>query len=70
MKVKIRAYDNISFISQVKFFMDGEEKIVDKELPYEWDLPFSFFRHEIKCVAYDNAGSCAEAVQTIFSFTL
>ncbi|RLF45334.1 MAG: hypothetical protein DRN17_02765 [Thermoplasmata archaeon] len=69
MKVKIRAYDNISFVSQVKFFMDGEEKIVDKELPYEWDLPFSFFRHEIKCVAYDNAGNCAEAVQTIFSFT-
>lgn len=70
MMVEVMAFDNLSGVSQVKFFMDGNEKFADKEAPYKWELPPSFFRHEIKCVARDDAGNSAEASQTILSFTI
>jgi len=70
MVMEAMAYDNTSGILQVKFFMDGYERFIDKEAPYKWELPPSMFRHDIKCIAYDNAGNHAEAMQTIFSFTL
>ncbi|MEA2054912.1 MAG: C13 family peptidase [Candidatus Thermoplasmatota archaeon] len=64
MKIKVKATDETSGISHVNFFMDGEQIFVDKDEPYEWKWDeTSFFKHEIKGVAYDNAGN--EAVKEI-----
>ena len=68
--IKVKAEDETSNISNVKFFIDGEQTFVDKEEPYEWMWnKTTFFKHEIKSIAYDSAGNHAQVKQILFSFT-
>ncbi len=69
MMIKIYATDETSGISQVTFFRDEEHVLDDGDEPYEWEWESSFFEHEIKSIAYDNAGNQAQIKQTIFSLT-
>lgn len=59
--IEVEAADNISGISHVEFYIDGIEKCNLSEEPYQylWE-EITFFRHEIKVVAYDRAGNMGE----------
>lgn len=47
--------NNIAKIDYMKFFIDGELKYVDEDLPFEWDwLDISFSKHKIKVLASVN----------------
>ena len=69
--IRVKATDETSGISYVEFIKDGEHISIDKDEPYEWEWNEpSFFKHEIKGIAYDKAGNRAITQQIIFSFTL
>ncbi len=70
MAIKVRAEDEISGISNVKFFRDEEQIFIDRDEPYEWEWSSSFFKHKIKCIVYDNAGNHAHVQQIIFFLAL
>ncbi len=58
--VAVDASDKDSGIEKVEFYIDGELKEADDELPYTYDLddPLKRF-HTIEVIAYDNAGNTA-----------
>lgn len=55
----VNAFDYESGIERVEFYVDNEQKFNDDTSPYyswRWD-EFSFGRHTLKVIAYDNAGN-------------
>ena len=70
-KIEVMAADKTSGIAYVKFFRDGEKVDIDEQKPYEWEWnEVSLSKHEIKAIAYDNAGNHAQVNQTIFFLAL
>ena len=57
--IEVNAFDNLSGINRVEFYIDDELKDVDDTKPYSWtwDEKVTFFPYEIKVIAYDNAGN-------------
>ena len=48
-------------ISKVEFYVDGNLKFTDYDMPYLWHWDeFAMGRYEIKVVAYDNSGKKGE----------
>jgi len=66
--VEAEASDAISGVKEAKFYVDGEFRGKDTVPPYQWLWDdFSLGTHEIKVVAYDNAGNKAsKTVRVLF----
>ncbi len=64
--VKIDANDNMG-IDEVKIYIDGVLKATIKDKPYEWQWnKATIGKHEIKAIAYDNAGNDAIITEKIW----
>jgi len=64
--VEAMVSDVISGVKEAKFYVDGEFKGKDSVPPYQWLWDdFSLGSHEIKVVAYDNAGNKEEKEVTV-----
>ena len=69
--LQVDAYDNQSGISKIEIYIDDELKIEIKNKPYEWlwdELVVG--KHEIKAMAYDNAGNSAFKTINVTIFNL
>jgi len=56
--IEVEASDEISGISKVEIYIDGELRYIDISEPYKWTWDEkSFFRHRITVIGYDNAGN-------------
>ncbi len=69
--LRVDAYDNQSGISKIEIYIDDELKIEIKNKPYEWlwdELVVG--KHEIKAMAYDNAGNSAFKTINVTIFNL
>jgi hypothetical protein len=67
--IKVDAFDNISGINRVEFYIDNELKKTDLTAPYmyKWyEKGFSLYKFE--AIAFDNAGNYAKKDMTIFKF--
>ena len=60
--------EETSGINRVEFFLDGASKHVATEEPYTWDFQSRFGFHEIRVIAYDNAGNPSESDTTVKVF--
>ena len=58
-------------ISKVEFYIDGNIKFTDYDMPYSWLWnEFAIGRHEIKVIAYDNEGNKVEDKINVIIFNL
>lgn len=67
--VEVVAYDEESGIDHVEFYVDGDLKSTDFEVPYMWtwgDICFS--RYTLKVIAFDNAGNWAPRWLIVWKF--
>ena len=55
---------NDTEIEKVEFYIDGNLKFTDYEVPFEWVWKRSFFLHTIDIIAYENSGdSCSDELE-------
>jgi len=65
--IKIDAYDEISGIGRVEFYVDGGLKEIATKKPYEWVWDERVFGiHILQAIAYDNAGNIASDEQQVW----
>lgn len=56
--IEVEATNHESGINRVEFYIDNNFQTADFDEPYEWTWDYlSFGTHQIKAVAYDNAGN-------------
>jgi PKD repeat protein len=67
LSVEAHCDDNLSGIEKIEFYFDGEHIINLTSSPYKWHWnEFSFESHELKVIAYDNAGNINEFKTDLF----
>ena len=63
IEIAVNAYDNISGMDRVEFYIDDILKKTDTSAPYIWlwtDITFGLKLYDIKVITYDNAGNYAD----------
>ena len=67
--IKVQASDTESGMNMVEFYIDNELKLTVTEKPYIWKWDeFSFGRHILKVIAYDNAGNSDTDEMKVWKF--
>jgi len=67
--IEVEASDNISGISRIEFYVDGETKEFDYSEPYSWTWDEkAFFKHTLKVVAFDRSGNIANDEIPVWKF--
>ena len=65
------AYDMMSPISKVEFYVDDVLKNTDNTAPYKWEWDETvFWRHTLKTIAYDEAGNIASDEIVVYNLNL
>jgi len=69
--VKAFAYDNLSGINKVEFYVDGNIKKTCNEMPYQWNWnETAIGTHVLKVIAYDEVGNSNQAIANIWIITM
>jgi len=69
--VEIDAWDNETGINRIEFYVDNVLKATDDKPPYQWIWDEEVFGlHEIKAIAYDNAGNSANSTMNVIIFNV
>jgi len=70
INIKVNAFSDIG-IEKVLFYLDNNLTAIKTDEPYEWVLEKKTFgKHEVKIVAYDNAGNEVSKRMNIWVFNL
>jgi leucyl aminopeptidase len=69
--ITAEASDEVSGMDRIEFYIDGELKATDTQIPYEfvWDEP-ALFRHSLNVQAYDQAGNYASIERHVWTIIL